>query len=302
MNPAVRRTKYLTEAAAAAAIAALLVLLKLLAPFLVFVTMIAAAVPIAIICDFHGMKWGLGTCVAEVLIVNMFGGPEIGLTTAFYAAALGLAMGYGFRHKLSYAKTLNLTALAYIVEMSYKIVFSIYILGIADALSSMIDRLVTFVRWAWQPLSRLRPGSRQDSLHDVGHHHGGFDFRPECILLCVPESGNRERHPETHQGRKKRIVKIKKERSREEASLFHSRLSVSWLSCPGIVVSSVAVVIVWVAIWIRAVMRLDVVAVLIAVAIDVDISGCGLGACKEGREKDCCCDEFLHILLLCRII
>ena len=47
MNPAVRRTKYLTEAAAAAAIAALLVLLKLLAPFLVFVTMIAAAVPIA---------------------------------------------------------------------------------------------------------------------------------------------------------------------------------------------------------------------------------------------------------------
>lgn len=83
MNPAVRRTKYLTEAAAAAAIAALLVLLKLLAPFLVFVTMIAAAVPIAIICDFHGMKWGLGTCVAEVLIVNMFGGPEIGLTTAF---------------------------------------------------------------------------------------------------------------------------------------------------------------------------------------------------------------------------
>ena len=85
----------------------------------------------------------------------MFGGPEIGLTTAFYAAALGLAMGYGFRHKLSYAKTLNLTALAYIVEMSYKIVFSIYILGIADALSSMIDRLVTFVRWAWQPLSQI---------------------------------------------------------------------------------------------------------------------------------------------------
>ena len=152
------------------------------------------------------------------------------------------------------------------------------------------------------PDFRLRPGSRQDSLHDVGHHHGGFDIRPECILLCVPESGNRERYPETHQGRKKRIVKIKKERSREEASLFHSRLSVSWLSCPGIVVSSVAVVIVWVAIWIRAVMRLDVVAVLIAVAIDVDISGCGLGACKEGREKDCCCDEFLHILLLCRII
>ena len=56
MNDSVRRTKYLTEAAAAAAIASILVLLKLLAPFLVFVTMIAAAIPIAVICDFHGMK------------------------------------------------------------------------------------------------------------------------------------------------------------------------------------------------------------------------------------------------------
>lgn len=49
----------MTEAVAAAAIAALLVLLKLLAPFLVFVTMIAAAVPIAIICD--SMAWKMGT-------------------------------------------------------------------------------------------------------------------------------------------------------------------------------------------------------------------------------------------------
>lgn len=72
--------------------------------------------------------------------------------------------------------------------------------------------------------------------------------------------------------------------------------------CPGIVVSSVAVVIVWVAIWIRAVMGLYVGTVIALVAMDIDISGCGLGACKEGSEKDCCCDEFLHILLLCQIV
>lgn len=154
-NPSVRKTKYLTEAAAAAAIAAMLVLLKLLAPFLVFITMLTAAIPIAIICDLHGMKWGIGTSVAEVLLVNMIGGPEIGLTTAFYAAALGLAMGYGFGHNWSFNKTMHLTALAYVVEMSYKIIFSIYILGIADALSSAIDRLVTFLRWIWHPLSTV---------------------------------------------------------------------------------------------------------------------------------------------------
>ena len=49
-------------------------------------------------------------------------------------------------------------------------------------------------------------------------------------------------------------------------------------------------------------MGLYVGTVIALVAMDIDISGCGLGACKEGREKDCCCDEFLHILLLCRII
>ena len=154
-NPSVQKTKYLTEAAAAAGIAAMLVLLKLLAPFLVFITMLTAAIPIAVICDFHGMKWGIGTSVAEILLVNMIGGPEIGMTTAFYAAALGLAMGYGFRHKWSFNKTMHLTALAYVVEMSYKIAFSIYILGIADALSSAIDRFVTFIRWIWQPLSHI---------------------------------------------------------------------------------------------------------------------------------------------------
>lgn len=48
------KTKYLTEAAAAAAIASLLVLLKLLAPFFVFVTMIASPIPIAVIAIFTG--------------------------------------------------------------------------------------------------------------------------------------------------------------------------------------------------------------------------------------------------------
>lgn len=155
MNSSVQKTKYLTEAAAAAAIAALLVLLKLVAPFFVFITMLTSAVPIAVICSFHGMKWGLGTSLAEIFLVNIIGGPEIGFTTAFYAAALGMAMGYGFRHKLSFAKTLHLTALAYVVEMSYKIAVSIYILGIADALTSAIDRFVSMIQWIWEPLSFL---------------------------------------------------------------------------------------------------------------------------------------------------
>ena len=155
MNESVRKTKYLTEAAAATAIASILVLLKLLAPFLVFVTMIAAAIPIAVICDFHGMKWGAGTSAAVVAVVTMTGGPEIGLTTAFYAGALGMAMGYGFRHKLSYKKTIGLTALAYIVEMTYKIIFSIYVLGIADALSGAIERFTTFIGWIWKPLATV---------------------------------------------------------------------------------------------------------------------------------------------------
>lgn len=155
MNESVRKTKYLTEAAAATAIASILVLLKLLAPFLVFVTMIAAAIPIAVICDFHGMKWGAGTSAAVVAVVTMTGGPEIGLTTAFYAGALGMAMGYGFRHKLSYQKTICLTALAYIVEMTYKVIFSIYVLGIADALSGAIERFTAFIGWIWKPLATV---------------------------------------------------------------------------------------------------------------------------------------------------
>lgn len=112
-------------------------------------------IPIAVICDFHGMKWGFGTSAGVVILVTMIGGPEIGLTTAFYAGALGMAMGYGFLHKLSYGKTLCLTILAYILEMSYKIIFSIYVLGIADALTGAIDRFTTFLRWIWIPLSSV---------------------------------------------------------------------------------------------------------------------------------------------------
>lgn len=155
INPSVRKTKYMTESAAAAAISALLVLLKLLAPFLVFITMLTSAIPIAIICSLHGMKWGFFTALAEIILVNIIGGVELGITTAFYAAALGLALGYGFRHQLSAAKTIHLTALAYIVEMSYKIAVSIYILGIADALSAAIDRFTAFIQWLWKPLSTV---------------------------------------------------------------------------------------------------------------------------------------------------
>ena len=39
--------------------------------------------------------------------------------------------------------------------MSYKIAVSIYILGIADALSSAIDRFTTFIQWLWKPLSAI---------------------------------------------------------------------------------------------------------------------------------------------------
>jgi len=155
MTESIRKTKRLTEAAAAAAIAAIFVLLKLLAPFLVFITMLVAASPIAVIGVFHGMKWGLGTSAAVILLVTMIGGPEIGLTTAVYAGALGMAMGYSFRNGFSYKKTVTLTALAYIVEMSYKIAFSIYVLGIADALSSVLERFITFIHWIWQPLAEF---------------------------------------------------------------------------------------------------------------------------------------------------
>lgn len=155
MNRTVERTRRLTEAAAAAAIAAMFVLLKLIAPFLVFITMIVSASPIGAVAYFHGMKWGLGTSAAVILLVTMIGGPEIGLTTAVYAGALGLALGYSFSHKLAYGRTIFLTAIAYLVEMSYKVIFSIYVLGIADALSSMLERFVTFLHWLWQPLSSL---------------------------------------------------------------------------------------------------------------------------------------------------
>lgn len=153
MNETVRRTRNLTEAAAAVAIASLFVMLKLIAPFLVFVTMIASPVPIALITVFHGMKWGIGSSIAVILLVTIMGGPAIGLTTAIYAAALGLALGYGTRKKWTYGKILGLTAAAYLVEMTYKIIFSIYVLGLTDTLSSVVEKFITFIRWIWVPLA-----------------------------------------------------------------------------------------------------------------------------------------------------
>jgi uncharacterized protein YybS (DUF2232 family) len=172
MNETVRRTKILTEASVAAAIATMFVLLKLLAPFLVFVTMVASPIPIALIAAFHGMRWGVGTSVAVVVLVTIFGGPEIGLTTAFYAWALGLALGYGTRKGLSYKKTLFLTAAAYLIEMTYKIIFSIYVLGLTDTLSSVVDKFITFIRWIWVPLAGV--------LH--------FDPDPSKVMLTASGS------------------------------------------------------------------------------------------------------------------
>lgn len=155
MNETVRKTKYLTEAAAATAIATMLVLLKLLAPFLVFVTMIAGPLPIIVITAWHGMRWGMGTALAVILLVSMIGGVPLGITTAVYAGALGLSIGYGYLHGWPYGKTWFLATVAYLVEMSYKITVSIYVLGIADALTATIERFTSFIQWIWQPLARL---------------------------------------------------------------------------------------------------------------------------------------------------
>ena len=90
---------------------------------LVFITMIAAASPIAVIGCFHGLRWSLAASAATMLVVTMTGGPEIGLTTAVYAAALGTTLGEGYRRKWTYSKKIWTTALAYVAEMSYKIIF-----------------------------------------------------------------------------------------------------------------------------------------------------------------------------------
>ena len=136
--------------------------------------MMASAVPIAVIAGLHGMRWGIGTAVAEILLVNMIGGPEIGLTTAFYAAALGLALGYSFIHGLSFVKSVHVVALAFLVEMTYKVTFSIYILGIADALAASIERLASVIRWIWQPLARLF--SMDPSPEKAAYTMGGMIF------------------------------------------------------------------------------------------------------------------------------
>ncbi len=151
MNRSEQKTRMLTETAAAAAIASILVLLKLLLPVLVFITMITAAAPIAVIGYFHGIRWSLGASLSVILLVTIIGGPEIGLTTAVYAGALGVTLGVGYRQRWSSGKILCLTALAYIVEMSYKIIFSIYILGLTDVLSSVLSRFIQLIRWIWVP-------------------------------------------------------------------------------------------------------------------------------------------------------
>ena len=155
MNQSVRQTKMLTEAAAAAGIAAILVLLKLLAPVLVSVTMMTAAVPVAIICRYHGLRWALGTSFAVVCLVAMIGGPEIGLTTALYAGSLGCVMGNAMNRGCGKARIITETSVMFLIYMTYKISFSIYIMGADQILNEVIERFTHFVSFLWTSIAGL---------------------------------------------------------------------------------------------------------------------------------------------------
>ena len=155
MNDSVRKTKMLTEAAAACGIASILVLLKLLAPVLVSVTMMTSAVPVAIICRYHGLSWGLGTSFGVVCLVAMIGGPEIGLTTALYAGSLGCVMGSSMARGDAKARTILWTAITFLIYMAYKITFSIYVMGVADILTEVLDRFVRFLSFLWLSVAGL---------------------------------------------------------------------------------------------------------------------------------------------------
>ncbi len=155
MNQSVQKTKMLTEAAAAAGIAAILVLLKLLAPVLVSVTMMVSPVPIAIICRYHGLRWALGTSFATACLVAMIGGPEIGLTTALYAGALGCVMGSAMNRGASKARTIFETSVMFLIYMTYKITFSIYIMGADQILNEVIERFTHFISFLWRTIAGL---------------------------------------------------------------------------------------------------------------------------------------------------
>lgn len=147
MIDTVKRTRFLTEAAAAAAISTMLVLLKLVAPFLVIITMLAAPIPIIIITKEQGFKYGFVTAVVVVLLTTLTGGAPTGLTTSVYAGVLGTIIGYGFRVKWSYKKIWAIATMGYLVEMAYKFVIFIYVLGIADAFSVILDRFIHGAQW-----------------------------------------------------------------------------------------------------------------------------------------------------------
>mgnify|MGYP000591597434 FL=1 len=71
-------------------------------------------------------------------------------------------------------KSVHVVALAFLVEMTYKVTFSIYILGIADALAASIERLASVIRWIWQPLARLF--SMDPSPEKAAYTTGGMIF------------------------------------------------------------------------------------------------------------------------------
>ena len=176
MHESVVKTKRLTEAAAAAAIAAMFVLLKLAAPFLVVVTMIVSPAPIAAVACFSGMRWALG----------MTGGPEIGLTTAVYAGALGLAMGYGFRRGFSYRKTMGLTLAAYLVEMTYKIIFSVQVLGLPVLTGGAQERYTEFLHWVTEAIHH---GGRRAHLYGLRGAVAGAAPPPGRRVLHLSQHG-----------------------------------------------------------------------------------------------------------------
>ena len=155
MNDSVRKTKMLTEAAAACGITSILVLLKLLAPVLVSVTMMTSAVPVAIICRYHGLRWALGTSFAIVCLVAMIGGPEIGLTTALYAGSLGCVMGSAMNRGAGKARIILETSVMFLIYMTYKITFSIYVMGADQILNEVIDRFTHFISFLWTSIAGL---------------------------------------------------------------------------------------------------------------------------------------------------
>ena len=107
-------------------------------------------------------------------------------------ALWGWPLAMAMRKQWASHKVIALTALAYVVEMTYKIVFSIYVLGISDALSSVLTRLITFMQWIWRPLSSVLgydPNPERAMFSTAGAAMLAVMIYYRCFLLCL--SGRR---------------------------------------------------------------------------------------------------------------